>query len=156
MLETWFLCLSPGFGVWVIIWDHLRLTWVAKMSIWGQNNTPWIITLVWKVSLVMENHFQTAQTDLIGQNAICTISWPVAQNEWPKVGQGGYKELLGPVSGTSDWYFRLLSLDWYFRLLTICCQKTKTKNTKNVPINIFVITMSTLALDALRCQNYIF
>ena len=75
----------------------------------------------------MENHFQTAQTDLIGQNAICTISWPVAQNEWPKVGQGGYKELLGPVSGTSDWYFRLLSLDWYFRLLIICCQKNQNQ-----------------------------
>ena len=95
VLETWFWCLSPGFGTWEIHWDHCQ---TPQIDLSGQSRHLWsfwlikiryrglkmakFVTFVWKVLetwfwclspgfgtwKVTWGHCQTPQIDLNGQN----------------------------------------------------------------------------------------
>ena len=83
MLETWFWCLSPGFGVWEILCDHFQK---PQNDLRGQSGHLW--------PLKLPLHGQT-----------CNFGFEHGRNEILVYIPGfwGMANSLGPFSDTSDW-----------------------------------------------------
>ena len=102
VLETWFWCLSPGFGTWEIHWDHCQTPqidlscqnrhlwsfWLIKIRYRGLKMAKFV-TFVWKVLEtwfwclspgfgtweIHWDHCQTPQIDLSGQSRHLWSFW---------------------------------------------------------------------------------
>ena len=102
VLETWFWCLSPGFGTWEIHWDHCQTPqidlscqnrhlwsfWLIKIRCRGLKMAKFV-TFVWKVLEtwfwclspgfgtweIHWDHCQTPQIDLSGQSRHLWSFW---------------------------------------------------------------------------------